>query len=78
MATSAPRSGETIQLLKPGDIDDAGTRYWIEVESITYSDGSHPEAFDDGRKTGRKLVEHARATSVAQPALMDRPVSARL
>jgi len=41
-------SGETIQLLKPGDVDDAGTRYWIEVESITYSDGSHPEAFDDG------------------------------
>lgn len=41
-------SGETIYLLKPGDIDEAGTRYWIEVESITYSDGSHPEAFDDG------------------------------
>ncbi len=37
-----------------------------------------PEAFDDGRKTGGKLVEHALATSVAWPALMDRPVSARL
>ncbi len=41
-------SGETIYLLKPGDIDEAGTRYWIEVESITYSDGSHPEDLENG------------------------------
>lgn len=41
-------SGETIYLLKPGDIDEAGTRYWIEVESITYSNGSHPEDFENG------------------------------
>lgn len=41
-------SGETIRLLKPGDVDDAGTRYWVEVDRITYSDGSHPESFEDG------------------------------
>ncbi len=41
-------SGETLQLLKPGDVDDAGARYWVEVDRLTYSDGSHPENFEDG------------------------------
>jgi len=40
--------GETLQLLKPGDVDDQGTRYWIEVDRVVYSDGSHGEAFADG------------------------------
>ncbi len=41
-------SGETIQLLKPGDVDEAGTRYWVEVDRLTYSDGSHPQDCEDG------------------------------
>ena len=41
-------SGEKIRLLKPGDVDEAGTRYWIEVDRLNYSDGSHGEDFDDG------------------------------
>ncbi len=40
-------STETIQLLQPGDVDDRGTRYWIEIDGISYSDGSHGENFDD-------------------------------
>lgn len=41
-------SGERIRLLKPGDVDNAGTRYWVEVDSILYSDGTHPENSPDG------------------------------
>jgi len=37
--------GEHLYLLKPGDVDAAGTRYWIEVDSIEYSDGNHAENF---------------------------------
>jgi hypothetical protein len=38
--------GEKIQLSKPGDVDDAGTRFWIRVDRVSYSDGSHPEGSD--------------------------------
>lgn len=41
-------SGEKIRLLKPGDVDEAGTRYWIEVDRVNYSDGSHGENFGGG------------------------------
>lgn len=37
--------GEHLFLLKPGDVDVAGIRYWIEVDSLEYSDGGHPEKF---------------------------------
>jgi len=37
--------GEHLYLLKPGDVDLAGTRYWIEVDRVDYSDGGHPENF---------------------------------
>jgi hypothetical protein len=37
--------GEHLYLLKPGDVDAAGTRYWIEVDSVDYSDGKHPDKF---------------------------------
>jgi hypothetical protein len=37
--------GEHLNLLKPGDVDTAGTRYWIQVDRIEYSDGRHPESF---------------------------------
>ncbi|NLH44247.1 MAG: hypothetical protein GX448_20600 [Planctomycetes bacterium] len=40
--------GETLRLIKPGDVDDRGVRYWIEVDRVTYSDGSHPETFKHG------------------------------
>lgn len=38
-------SGEKLQLIKPGDVDNKGTRYWIEVDRVNYSDGSHGEGF---------------------------------
>ncbi len=41
-------SGETLHLLKPGDIDEGGIRYWVEVDRIDYSDGSHGENFMNG------------------------------
>ena len=41
-------SGEKIRLLKPGDVDEAGIRYWIEVDRVNYSDGSHGENFEGG------------------------------
>ena len=41
-------SGEKIRLLKPGDVDEAGTRYWIEVDRVNYSDGAHEEEFEGG------------------------------
>ena len=37
--------GEHLFLLKPGDVDIAGNRYWIEVDSLEYSDGSRPDDF---------------------------------
>jgi len=40
--------GEEIRLLKPGDVDDAGTRYWVEVDRVKYSDGSRDDEFPDG------------------------------
>lgn len=27
----------------PGDIDEFKTRYYIRIDRVTYSDGSHPE-----------------------------------
>ncbi len=41
-------STEKIRLLQPGDVDEQGTRYWIEVDRISYSDGSHGQDFADG------------------------------
>ncbi|MEN6577057.1 MAG: lamin tail domain-containing protein [Phycisphaerales bacterium] len=40
--------GEKLQLFKPGDVDDLGIRYWIEVDRVAYSDGSHGEGFPGG------------------------------
>jgi hypothetical protein len=36
-------AGEKIQLSKPGDIDLQGTRHWIRVDRVVYSDGAHPD-----------------------------------
>jgi hypothetical protein len=40
--------GDTLRLLKPGDVDKDGIRYWIEVDHVDYSDGSHGEGFPGG------------------------------
>jgi len=37
--------GERLRLVRPGDVDDAGTRYWIEVDSVDFSDGAHGDRF---------------------------------
>jgi len=36
-------AGEKIQISKPGDIDLQGTRHWIRVDRVVYSDGAHPD-----------------------------------
>jgi hypothetical protein len=36
-------SGEQIELGKPGDVDANGIRYYIRVDRVKFSDGSHPE-----------------------------------
>jgi len=41
-------AGETVELGKPGDLDDRGARSWIAVDSVTFSDGSHGQDFPDG------------------------------
>ena len=40
--------GEALRLLKPGDVDEDGTRYWILVDRVEYSDGAHGDAFPNG------------------------------
>jgi hypothetical protein len=35
--------GESLELSQPGDVDELGTRYYIRVDRINYSDGSHPD-----------------------------------
>jgi len=34
--------GEKLELSKPGGLDEFGTRQYIRVERVNYSDGSHP------------------------------------
>jgi hypothetical protein len=36
-------AGEKIQLSMPGDVDIEGRRYWIRVDRVNYSDGSHTD-----------------------------------
>ncbi|MHC4557334.1 MAG: lamin tail domain-containing protein [Planctomycetota bacterium] len=36
-------SGEKLELSMPGDEDGSGTRYYIRVDRVNYSDGSHPQ-----------------------------------
>ena len=58
-------SGERIQLDLPGDVDIAGQRYWIRVDRVNYSDGSHPDnagvdlwpAGPDGRGWSLQRIE---------------------
>ncbi len=56
-------SGEKLELSKPGD-KEHGTRYWIRVDRVVYSDGSHPDGSDpwpvsadgDGKSLTRKVM----------------------
>lgn len=41
-AGSLNNAGEQIQLSKPGDVNALGTRFYIRVDRVVYSDGSHP------------------------------------
>lgn len=58
-------SGERIQLDEPGDTDLSGERYWIRVDRVNYSDGSHPNdsgvdlwpAGPDGRGWSLQRIE---------------------
>jgi hypothetical protein len=36
-------AGERLQIGLPGDVDELGTRQYIRIDRVTYSDGLHPE-----------------------------------
>jgi hypothetical protein len=36
-------AGENLQIGMPGDTDELGSRYYIRIDRVNYSDGSHPE-----------------------------------
>ncbi len=36
-------AGESLELSQPGDEDELGVRYYIRVDRVHYSDGSHPQ-----------------------------------
>jgi len=38
---SLSNSGETVELSRPGDMDEFGRRHYIRVDRVGYSDGSH-------------------------------------
>jgi len=40
--------GQKVQLSRPGREEDDGTRVWIRVDRVVYSDGSHAEDFAGG------------------------------
>ncbi|MCP4261373.1 MAG: hypothetical protein GY774_28310, partial [Planctomycetes bacterium] len=40
---SLNNAGERLELSMPGDVDESGTLYYIRVDRVSYSDGSHPE-----------------------------------
>ena len=47
-AGNLANGGEKIQLSKPGAENDDGTRNWIRVDRVVYSDGTQPEDFAGG------------------------------
>jgi len=40
---SLSNAGESLELSMPGDVDKEGVRYYIRIDRVNYSDGSHPE-----------------------------------
>ncbi|MGE5293755.1 MAG: lamin tail domain-containing protein [Solirubrobacterales bacterium] len=51
-------AGDTIQICRPGDLDNDGTRSWIVVDRIRYSDGSHGENFPGGVDPWPTAADH--------------------
>jgi len=47
-ADRLPDAGGKIQLSRPGDEETDGTRQWIRVDRVVYSDGVHGENFPAG------------------------------
>ncbi|MBN1806340.1 MAG: hypothetical protein JW837_13915, partial [Sedimentisphaerales bacterium] len=45
---SLNNAGERLELSMPGDVDEAGAVYYVRVDRVTYSDGTHPENSPDG------------------------------
>jgi hypothetical protein len=45
---SLSNGGEKIQLSKPGDEDNDGTRQWLRVDRVVYGTGSKPEDYPTG------------------------------
>ena len=45
---SLNNAGERLELSMPGDVDESGELYYIRVDRVDYSDGSHPENSPDG------------------------------
>ena len=45
---SLNNAGERLELSMPGDVDESGLLYYIRVDRVSYSDGSHPENSPDG------------------------------
>ena len=41
-------AGERLELSMPGDVDESGTLYYIRIDRVSYSDGSHPESCPGG------------------------------
>ncbi|MHC4890532.1 MAG: hypothetical protein ACYTEO_13830 [Planctomycetota bacterium] len=46
--------GERVEISKPGDVDGYGTRYYIRVDRVNYSDGWHPEDYPGGVVSRRR------------------------
>ena len=36
-------AGESLELAMPGEVDNSGGRFYIRVDRVNYSDGSHPD-----------------------------------
>ncbi|MBL7186528.1 MAG: lamin tail domain-containing protein [Phycisphaerae bacterium] len=36
-------AGESLELAMPGDVDASGQRFYVRVDRVNYSDGSHPD-----------------------------------
>jgi len=47
-AGNLSNGSEKVQLSKPGPLDEDGTRNWIRVDRVVYSDGSNPQDFAGG------------------------------
>ena len=40
-------AGESLELAMPGDVDGSGRRFYVRIDRVNYSDGSHPDETPD-------------------------------